>query len=33
MTGETDLKQILKTLKPELHAGEYVFCTRKDWQV
>jgi len=26
MPGETDLRVILKTLKPFLHEGEYVFC-------
>ncbi len=26
-TGGTNLPQLLKTLKPELHAGKYVFCT------
>lgn len=30
MTGEMDLKTILKTIKPSLHVGEYVFCTRQD---
>lgn len=30
MTGEMDLKTILKTLKPSLLEGEYVFCTRQD---
>ena len=27
MTGEKDLNKLLKTLKPELNAGDYVFCT------
>ncbi len=27
ITGETDLHQLLKTLNPVLHAGDYVFCT------
>lgn len=26
MSGETDLHRLLQNLKPELHAGEYVFC-------
>ena len=26
MTGETDLKKLLQNMKPELNAGEYVFC-------
>ncbi|HNK63728.1 MAG TPA: ACT domain-containing protein [Anaerolineales bacterium] len=26
MPGETDLTQLLQTLRPELNAGEYVFC-------
>ncbi len=28
--GETDLKKILQSLKPTLHAGEYVFCCVND---
>ena len=28
--GETDLSSILKTLKPELNTGEYVFCSLPD---
>ena len=27
MTGEKDLNKLLKTIKPELNAGDYVFCT------
>ena|ERR1044071_4141458 len=27
MTGETDLQKLLQGMKPELHPGEYVFCT------
>lgn len=30
MTGETNLDTLIKTMKPELHSGEYVFCTVKD---
>lgn len=30
MKGETNLNKLLRTLKPRLHAGEYVFCTTKD---
>jgi len=26
-TEKTDLKEILKTLKPKLNAGDFVFCT------
>ncbi len=26
MSGETDLKKLLKSMQPELNAGEYVFC-------
>lgn len=26
MIGETDLAKLLKNMRPELHAGEYVFC-------
>ncbi|SFC97007.1 ACT domain-containing protein [Flavobacterium phragmitis] len=26
MSGEKDLKQLLKSMKPELNAGNYVFC-------
>ena len=27
MTGEKDLNKLLKTIMPELNAGDYVFCT------
>jgi hypothetical protein len=27
MSGETDIASILKNITPELHQGEYVFCT------
>ena len=27
MTGETNLQQLLKTMKPKLQPGEYVFCS------
>jgi len=30
MTGETNLDKLLKTMKPTLNVGEYVFCTTKD---
>jgi hypothetical protein len=30
MTGESDLNILLKSMKPRLHPGEYVFCTVKD---
>lgn len=30
MTGESNLDTLLKTLKPKLNIGEYVFCTVKD---
>ncbi len=30
MTGETDLATLLKKMKPELHSGDYVFCSIKD---
>ena len=26
MSGETDLQKLLRGMKPELNAGEYVFC-------
>jgi len=29
-SGETDLQTLLKTLKPELNPGEFVFCTVAD---
>ena len=30
MTGETNLDTLLKTMKPKLQIGDYVFCTVKD---
>ena len=30
MTAETNLNIILKSLNPQLHDGEYVFCTKND---
>jgi hypothetical protein len=30
MTGEKDLAKLLRTMKPELNAGEYVFCRVDD---
>jgi uncharacterized protein len=27
MSGETDITSLLKNMTPELHEGEYVFCT------
>ncbi|MDX2047423.1 MAG: ACT domain-containing protein [Chitinophagaceae bacterium] len=30
MAGETNLDILLKTMKPELNTGDYVFCTVKD---
>jgi len=30
MTGESNLETLLKTLKPKLNDGEFVFCTLKD---
>ena len=27
MTGETDLKKLIREMRPELNQGEYVFCT------
>lgn len=30
MTGETSLATIIKTLRPHLNDGDYVFCTLKD---
>lgn len=32
MAGEKDLAILLKTMKPKLNAGEYVFCTTKNIQ-
>jgi uncharacterized protein len=30
MSGETDLAKILKSVKPKLHGGNFVFCTTQD---
>jgi hypothetical protein len=30
MTGEKDLGKLLRTMKPELHPGDYVFCLVED---
>ncbi|HEY8928532.1 MAG TPA: ACT domain-containing protein [Mucilaginibacter sp.] len=30
MSGETNLNQLLRTMSPELKAGDYVFCTVND---
>jgi len=30
MTGEKNLPQLLKSLQPQLHTGEFVFCTIGD---
>jgi uncharacterized protein len=30
VSGEKDLSKLLKTLKPKLHTGRYVFCTIKN---
>jgi hypothetical protein len=30
MAGEKDLDKLLKTIKPEQHPGDYVFCTVED---
>ena len=32
MTGETDLKKLLQSLKPERNDGEFVFCTVESLQ-
>ena len=32
MTGETELAKLLKDMKPELHAGEYVYCLAASWE-
>ncbi len=32
MPGETDLEKLLQGMKPELHEGEYVFCTVDSFQ-
>ena len=33
MTGEQDLNQLLKSLKPIHNPGQFVFCTLKDLTV
>jgi uncharacterized protein len=33
MEGEKDLDKLLKTLKPKLNIGEYVFCTINDLEI
>jgi len=30
MSGEKNLETLLKTMRPELHTGDYVFCTVKE---
>lgn len=30
MAGEKDLAKLLKTMKPKLQPGDYVFCTVED---
>jgi hypothetical protein len=30
MTGESNLETLLKTMKPKLNTGEFVFCSVKD---
>ena|SRR6201991_2875273 len=30
MTGEKDLDKLLRTMKPQLHPGDYVFCLVED---
>ena len=30
MTGESNLDTLLKTMKPKLNIGEFVFCSVKD---
>ncbi|MCU0390619.1 MAG: ACT domain-containing protein [Thermoflexibacter sp.] len=32
MIGETNLDQLLKTIEPKLHEGDYIFCTVKDFK-
>jgi uncharacterized protein len=31
MSGETDLKTLLKSMNPTLHEGSYVFCTLENY--
>jgi hypothetical protein len=33
MAGETSLATLLRSMSPQLNAGEYVFCTLRDGQV
>ena len=33
MSGETDLKKLLKSMNPVLHEGTYVFCTPEAFTV
>ncbi len=33
MKGETNLESLLKTMKPKLNKGDFVFCTIKDLAV
>ena len=32
MSGETDLKKLLQTMRPEQNVGEYVFCVVESWE-
>ena len=33
MAGETSLSTLLRSMSPQLNAGEYVFCTLRDGQL
>lgn len=33
MAGETSLATLLRSMSPQLNAGEYVFCTQRDGQL
>lgn len=33
MNGETDLGRLIREMKPELHEGEYVFCTVSEFRL
>lgn len=33
MAGETSLTTLLRSMSPQLNAGEYVFCTLRDGQL
>jgi hypothetical protein len=33
MAGETSLNTLLRSMSPQLNAGEYVFCTLRDGQL